>query len=89
MMPLPKTFRIRQSFDPPQVEDVPAEVHARLARLRLGEKIRPAESVAITVGSRGIAGIDVIVRAIVEHLRGAATAAARPRGSAGWSSPTG
>jgi len=70
MMPLPQTFRVRQSFDALQVNDVPAEVHAQLARLRLGERIRRGESVAISVGSRGIAGIDVIVRAIVEHLRG-------------------
>jgi len=70
MTPLPQTFRVRQVFDAPQVEDLPGEVQAQLARLRLGEKIRPGESVAISVGSRGIAGIDVIVRAIVEHLRG-------------------
>jgi hypothetical protein len=70
MTPLPQTFRVRQTFDAPQVEDVPGEVHAELARLGLGEKVRPGDSVAITVGSRGIAGIDVIVRATVGHLRG-------------------
>ena len=48
MTPLPQTFRVRQLFDAPSVEDVPTEVDAQLARLRLGEKIRPGQSVAIT-----------------------------------------
>ena len=69
MPDFPQTFRVRQLFDATRVEDVPAEVEAQLARLRLGEKIRPGQTVAVTVGSRGIAGIDVITRAAVEHLK--------------------
>ncbi len=70
MTTFPQIFRLRQSFDPTRVEDVPAEVHAQLARLDLGKRVRPGQSVAITAGSRGIANIAAITRAIVEHLKG-------------------
>jgi hypothetical protein len=66
----PQIFRVRQTFEGPQVDDVPGEVHRQLAGLELGRKVRPGQSVAITAGSRGIADIPLIIRAIVEHLRG-------------------
>ena len=75
MPPLPEIFRVRQTFPSPRLEDVPAAVHAQLARLELAERLRPGQSVAITAGSRGIAQIDVILHTIVEHLH---TLGARP-----------
>jgi hypothetical protein len=66
----PQIFRVRQTFDVPRIDDVAAEVHAQLMRLDLGQQIRPGQSVAITAGSRGIAHIALIMRAIVEHLKG-------------------
>ncbi len=69
MSAFPRVFRLRQAFDASHVEDVAGEVHAQLARLDLAEKIRPGQSVAVTAGSRGIANIVSITRAIVEHLR--------------------
>ncbi len=71
----PRVFRVRQAFEAARVEDVPGEVRSQLARLRLEEKIRPTQTVAITAGSRGIANVAVITRAIVEHL---AALGARP-----------
>ena len=65
----PKIFRLRQRFDSVCIQDVPAEVHRQLAALNLGEKVRPGQSVAITAGSRGIANIAQITRAIVEHFK--------------------
>jgi hypothetical protein len=67
---LPEIFRLRQTFECPRVADVPAEVQAQLARLELGKKVRPGQTVAITAGSRGIAHIGAIIRAIVGHLAG-------------------
>ena len=57
------------------VDDVPGEVHAQLARLELGRKVRPGQTVAITAGSRGIANIAVITpgnRRASEAARGTA-----------------
>ncbi len=65
----PKIFRLRQRFDSACIKDAPAEVHRQLAALNLGEKVRPGQSVAITAGSRGIANIAEITRAIVDHFK--------------------
>lgn len=68
-MPFPKMLRLRQRFDCPRLDDIPDEVERQLQTLKLGEKVRPGQSVAITVGSRGIANIAVITRAIVDHFK--------------------
>jgi hypothetical protein len=68
MTAYPEIFRVRQHLERPRVADVAAETEAQLARLQLGQKVKPGESVAITVGSRGIANIHLITRAIVQHF---------------------
>lgn len=68
-MPYPRMFRVRQSFAGPRLDDVAGEVERQLARLRLSQSIRGGESVAITVGSRGISNLATIVRAVVAHLQ--------------------
>jgi hypothetical protein len=45
-------------------------VERQLASLNLGTRVRKGQSVAITAGSRGIAHIAEITRAIVSHCRG-------------------
>ncbi len=66
----PKTFRVRQRFDATRVDDVPGEVRRQLERLDLGRRSRPGQSVAVTVGSRGIVNLAEIVRAVVSFLQG-------------------
>jgi hypothetical protein len=68
-MSLPPIARIRQNFDQPEVADVPLAVAEAIRKSRIRERVRPGGSVALTVGSRGIAGIDRIARAAVEALR--------------------
>lgn len=65
----PRMFRLRQSMDRPRVEDVASAVESALRALQLGSKIRGGESVAVTAGSRGIANIAIILRAIVAHVK--------------------
>jgi len=65
----PPIFRVRQNFQTARLDNVAAAVEEQLGRLNLGERIRPGQSVAIPVGSRGISNIAEIVRAIVGHLR--------------------
>jgi hypothetical protein len=69
-MPLPKMLRLSQKFDCPRLGDIPQEVESQLLSLNLKAKIRPGQSVAVTVGSRGIANIALITKAIVAHLKG-------------------
>ncbi len=61
--------RIRQQFERPRVENIPAAVRGELERLDLGKTIRPGQTVALTAGSRGIANIPLILKAVVSFLR--------------------
>jgi len=70
MTDYPQMFRVRQTFDGPRVDDIPATVESELARLQLGRKIQPGQSVAVTAGSRGVANIHVVTKAIIDHLLG-------------------
>jgi hypothetical protein len=65
----PALFRVHQTFERPRVMDIPGEVEAQLRRLQLGGTIKPGERVAITAGSRGIANIKFIIKAICDHVR--------------------
>ena len=69
-MILPPIARVIQSFDDqPEVTDAPGEVAAAIRHSQIVTRVPRGGSVAITVGSRGIAGIDRITRAVVEAVR--------------------
>ena len=68
-MALPQMLRVRQIFEAPTIEDIPTAVHAEVQRLNLGPKINPGETVAISVGSRGIANIALIIKSLVSELK--------------------
>ena len=68
-MALPQMLRVRQTFEAPTIEDIPAAVHAEVQRLNLGPKINIGETVAISVGSRGIANIALIIKSLVSELK--------------------
>jgi hypothetical protein len=66
---LPRFFRVRQHFDASRITDVAVSVAAAVGESSLRNKIRPGQSVAIAVGSRGISQLPVIVRAAVQAVR--------------------
>jgi hypothetical protein len=68
-MSYPAIVRIRQHFERPLIDNVPAAVTGALEGLDLGKRIRPGQSVALTAGSRGIANIPVILQAVARHLK--------------------
>ncbi len=68
MSDYPNIFRLRQLFDGPELGDVAAEVENQLSQLQLRDKIQPGETVAISAGSRGIANIHIIIKAVADHL---------------------
>jgi len=69
MSQYPRISRLRQKTTAPRIGDVPGAVQTALARLHLAEKVKAGQSVALTAGSRGVANIAVILKAIVEHIR--------------------
>ena len=63
----PRMVRVKQTFQGLAVENVPVAVRTALGRLAL--PVKAGQSVALTVGSRGVVNIDAIVRATVEHMK--------------------
>jgi hypothetical protein len=65
--PLPRMARVRQRFDAPSLADVEGAVAAELGCLE--GKVTPGMRVGITAGSRGIANVAPIVRAVGAAVR--------------------
>src|SRR5688572_22473819 len=60
---------VRQDFPDLRLADVRADARARLEASGLAAPLQPGARVAIGVGSRGIANIDVIVHSVVQYWR--------------------
>jgi hypothetical protein len=67
-MRLPQLARVKRSLDTTCIADVAGAVRAELERMC--PPLRPGASIAIAVGSRGIADLRVIVSETVRFLRG-------------------
>ena len=65
--PLPTMYRVRQHFDAPDVGDIPAAVARQFTAL--DGRIEPGMRVGVTAGSRGLANIPVILRAVGKEIR--------------------
>jgi Lactate racemase N-terminal domain len=87
--PLPKWRRVAQRIEAPRLESI-SEAVAREMR-KLDGRVRPGMSVAIGVGSRGVARLAEIVRAAVAELqrRGARPFIVPAMGSHGGATPEG
>ncbi len=65
----PTLLRVTQRFDRPLVGDIPAAAHAAVEQSGLLAVAQPGDSVAVGVGSRGIANQPQVLRAVIERLR--------------------
>jgi hypothetical protein len=66
---IPHFFRVRQHFSRPRVDDLDAAVVQAVAQTNLHQRITAGQQVAITAGSRGIANIAVILKAVVGQVK--------------------
>jgi hypothetical protein len=60
---------VRQDFPNRGLPDVSAETRRQLEQSALAARLQPGARIAIGVGSRGIANIDIIVRTVVQFWR--------------------
>src|ERR687894_1595644 len=74
-MQFPKVVKVRQDFPRRRVEDVEESLREQCERSEIKSRIEPGAEVAITAGSRGISGIDNVLRSLVQILK---SAGARP-----------
>ena len=64
-----RMYLVRQTWKQPAVQDIPKAVAQELARTGALERVRPGDEIAITAGSRGIASLPEILRAVIELVR--------------------
>jgi len=88
---LPKVARIRQTFSDKHLQDIPKEISQALKRPGTLDRIQSGEKVAISVGSRGIDNLTLIVRTLVNelHKRGAEVTIIPAMGSHGGATAEG
>ena len=86
---MPRMFAVQQNFPATQPLDIPATVQSEIARL--ANRLQPGHRVAVTVGSRGIANLAQIVRAVLDEIKatGAEPFIIPAMGSHGGATPEG
>src|SRR4051794_28938358 len=67
--PMPALVPVRQELPTDRVQDVEAAVREAIEAQDAIRTLKPGGRVAITAGSRGIADIDKVLRAVVTRLR--------------------
>jgi hypothetical protein len=68
-MDYPTFFRVKQRFDVTSIKNVAQAVREEFADFKPGPTIRPGQSVAVGVGSRGTHDLKILVETVVECLR--------------------
>lgn len=68
---LPKFYKVRQNFDRTHIPrgEIPEIIKSKCSFYFSDKKIHPGMTVALTAGSRGVANIDIIIRALVEFFQ--------------------
>ena len=67
--PLPKMYRVRQSFNKEHLEDIEGTVAREFAKAEIRAQVKPGMRVALAVGSRGIRDLFPVVHTTVECLK--------------------
>ena len=68
---IPRMFYAKQTFPRPLIakEDIPKVVFEELSKPNIAPLIKEGANLAITAGSRGIANVDIITKAIVDYCK--------------------
>src|SRR5215210_6776514 len=90
--PLPQTLlHVEQRFDAPRLADVAAAARTALEESGVLRRVSPGMTIAVGAGSRGVANLAIIVKAVVDRLReaGAEPFVFPAMGSHGGATPAG
>ena len=64
-----KVRKIKQNFNRMKIEDLFEHIHQSFKKSDLKNRIKPGDKIGITVGSRGITNIKLIVKNIISELK--------------------
>lgn len=68
-IPVPRMVRIRQKFDAAKLEDPVSALKAELAKPGAIDSLKPGQQVAVAVGSRGVANIAALTKALIDAIK--------------------
>jgi len=66
--PLQSMVRVEQKFSAPQIGDIKATIKNEFAKEAIRNKIKRGQKIAVGCGSRGIANIAIITKAVIHEL---------------------
>ena len=66
---VPKMIRVKQNFEDHKIDDVALAVKNEILKPEITQTIKAGASIAIGVGSRGVANIDIAVKSLVSSLK--------------------
>jgi hypothetical protein len=69
-MQFPRILVVRQNLPDRRIADIPSTVQREMSQSGFGANLRPGASIAIGVGSRGIANIATIARSVAQYWIG-------------------
>ncbi len=68
-IPIPRLTKVKQKFKSSELQDVSQAVHQAIKEEGVLTRISQGDRVAIGVGSRGMADIEIITREVVEIVK--------------------
>lgn len=66
---IPKMVRIREKYEDDKIEDIKAHLHNELDSLEIDREKLKGKTIAVTVGSRGIPNLPLIIKTICDRLK--------------------
>lgn len=61
--------RISQVFENKKINNISEKIIKELERIKFNEKIKPGMQIGITVGSRGIDNLDLIIKTVIQEVK--------------------
>jgi len=62
-------YRILQTFDKVKLKNIPEKIAQEFQAIHLDQQIKPGMKIGITVGSRGIDNLQLIIKAVIEEVK--------------------
>ncbi|MHA1799887.1 MAG: DUF2088 domain-containing protein, partial [Candidatus Helarchaeota archaeon] len=62
-------IKIHQKFDSEKLDNIPEIISKEFGRIHLDRKIKPGMEIGITVGSRGIDNLPLIIKSIINEIK--------------------
>jgi hypothetical protein len=68
-IPIPRVYKVKYNIESPSIEDVSAELDRQLDQTGVLDRIKKGMTIALTIGSRGIANQPELVRRLAQRLK--------------------